>query len=68
MIGTVIVGDTPIDVYGTVLPAEPSVGIMGSYVEIDDLQIGGVSVYEMIAKSNLWDMVQDSINDQMGDE
>jgi len=41
---------------------------MGSYVEIDDLQIGGVSVYEMIAKSNLWDMVQDSINDQVGDE
>ena len=66
MIGTVIVGDTPIDVYGTVLPAEPDVGIMGKYVDIEDLQIGGVSVYEMLAKSNLWNMVQDSINEQVG--
>ncbi len=67
MIGTVIVGDTPVDVYGTVCSAEPSVGIMNSYVDIEDLQIGGVSVYEMIAKSNLWDMVQESINDQVGE-
>ena len=67
MIGTVIVGDTPIDVYGVVCPAEPSVGIMNSYVDIEDLQIGGISVYEMIAKSNLWDMVQESINDQVGE-
>lgn len=67
MIGTVIVGDTPVDVYGTVCSAEPSVGIMNSYVDIEDLQIGGISVYEMIAKSNLWDMVQESINDQVGE-
>ena len=67
MIGTVIVGDTPIDVYGVVCPAEPDVGIMGKYVDIEDLQIGGVSVYEMLAKSNLWDMVQDSINEQVGE-
>ena len=67
MIGTVIIGDTPVDVYGTVCSAEPSVGIMNSYVDIEDLQIGGISVYEMIAKSNLWDMVQESINDQVGE-
>ena len=68
MIGTVILGDTPVDVYGTVCSAEPSVGIMNSYVDIEDLQIGGISVYEMIARSNLWNEVQDAINDQVGDE
>ena len=67
MIGTVIIGDTPVDVYGTVCSAEPSVGIMNSYVDIEDLQIGGISVYEMLAKSNLWDVVQESINDQVGE-
>ena len=67
LIDTVVIGDTPIDVYGTVLPAEPSVGIMNGYVEIEDLEIGGVSVYEMIAKSNLWDMVQESVNERVGE-
>ena len=67
MIGTVIVGDTPVQVFGTVCRAEPDVGIMGKYVDIEDLQIGGVSVYEMLAKSNLWDVVQESINDQVGE-
>ena len=68
MIGTVIIGDTPVDVYGTVLPAEPNVGIMNNYVEIEELAINGVSVYEMIARSNLWNEVQDAINDQVSNE
>ena len=67
MIGTVIVGDTPVQVFGTVCRAEPDVGINNRYVDIEDLQIGGVSVYEMLAKSNLWDVVQESINDQVGE-
>ena len=67
-VNTVVIGDTPIDVYGTVLPAEPNVGIMNNYVEIEELAINGVSVYEMIARSNLWNEVQDAINDQVSDE
>lgn len=67
MIGTVILGDTPIDVYGVVCPAEPSLGIMNGYVDIEDLQIGGISVYEMLAKSNLWDGLQETINEQLGE-
>lgn len=66
MIGTVIIGDTPIDVYGVVCPAEPDVGIMGDYVEIEDLEIGGVSVYEMLASSDLWTKIEERINDQLG--
>ena len=68
MIGTVIIGDTPVDVYGTVCPAEPDLGINNKYAEIWDLEIGGISVYEMIARSNLWNEVQDAINDQVSDE
>ena len=67
MIGTVIVGDTPVDVYGVVCPAEPSVGIMNSYVDIEDLQIGGVSVYEMLGSSTLWDIIQQRINAQVNE-
>lgn len=67
-VNTVVIGDTAIDVYGTVLPAEPNVGIMNNYVEIEELAINGVSVYEMIARSNLWNEVQDAINDQVSDE
>lgn len=67
-VNTVVIGDTAIDVYGYVLPAEPNVGIINDYVEIEDLAINGVSVYEMIAKSNLWNEVQDSINNQVSDE
>lgn len=65
MIGTVMIGDTPINVFGVICPAEPTLGIMCDYVDIEDLQIGGVCVYEMIARSNLWDMVQQAINDQV---
>ena len=66
MIGTVIIGDTPIDVYGVVCPAEPDVGIMGDYVEIEDLEVNGVSVYEMLASSDLWIKIVERINDQLG--
>ena len=66
MIGTVIIGDTPIDVYGVVCPAEPDVGLMSDYVEIEDLEIGGVSVYEMLASSDLWIKIVERINDQLG--
>jgi len=65
LIGTVVLGDTPVFVYGTVCLAEPAVGIPNDYAEIEDLQIGGESVYEMIANSNLWGRVEESINDQL---
>ena len=66
LIGTVILGDTPVHVYGNVYSAEPTVGIPNDYAEIEDLQIGGESVYEMIANSDLWVKVEESINDQLG--
>ena len=63
MIGTVTIGDTPIDVYGTELPSEPDVGIMGSYVEIEDLEVGGISIYEMVANNPIFEQIQEAIND-----
>jgi len=66
MIGTVIIGDTPIDVYGVVCPAEPDVGLMSDYVEIEDLEINGVSVYEMLVNSDIWTKIEERINDQLG--
>jgi UDP-glucose 4-epimerase len=63
MIGTITMGDTPIDVYGTVYPAEPDLGLMSDYVEIDDLQIGGVSVYELFASYGLLDKAEEYINE-----
>jgi hypothetical protein len=66
LIGTVTLGDTDIDVYGTVCPAEPDVGLMSDYAEIEDLEIGGVSVYEMLANSDLMPKIEERINDQLG--
>ena len=63
MIGTVTIGDTPVDVYGTELPSEPDVGIMGSYVEIEDLEVGGISIYEMVANNSIFEQIQEAIND-----
>ena len=63
MIGTVTIGDTPVDVYGTELPSEPDVGIMGSYVEIEDLEVGGISIYEMVANNPIFEQIQEEIND-----
>ena len=63
MIGTVTIGDTPVDVYGTELPSEPDVGIMGSYVEIEDLEVGGISIYEMVANNPIFEQIQEAIND-----
>lgn len=67
LIGTVTLGDTDIDVYGTVCPAEPDVGLMSDYAEIEDLEIGGVSVYEMLANSDLMPKIEERINDKLGD-
>ncbi len=66
LIGTVTLGDTDIDVYGTVCPAEHDVGLMSDYAEIEDLEIGGVSVYEMLANSDLMPKIEERINDQLG--
>ena len=66
LIGTVTLGDTDIDVYGTVCAAEPDVGLMSDYAEIEDLEIGGVSVYEMLANSDLMPKIEERINDQLG--
>ncbi len=66
LIGTVTLGDTDIDVYGTVCPAETDLGLMSDYAEIEDLEIGGVSVYEMLASSDLWTKIEERINDQLG--
>lgn len=66
LIGTVTLGDTDIDVYGTVCPAETDVGLMSDYAEIEDLEIGGVSVYEMLANSDLMPKIEERINDQLG--
>ena len=66
LIGTVTLGDTDIDVYGTVCPAETDVGLMSDYAEIEDLEIGGVSVYEMLANSDLMPKIEEQINDQLG--
>ncbi len=66
LIGTVTLGDTDIDVYGTVCPAETDLGLMSDYAEIEDLEIGGVSVYEMLANSDLMPKIEEQINDQLG--
>lgn len=66
LIGTVTLGDTDIDVYGTVCPAETDLGLMSDYAEIEDLEIGGVSVYEMLANSDLFPKIEERINDQLG--
>ncbi len=66
LIGTVTLGDTDIDVYGTVCPAETDVGLMSDYAEIEDLKIGGVSVYELFASYGLLDKAQEYINDAWG--
>lgn len=63
MIGTITMGDTEIDVYGTEYPAEPDVGLMSKYVEIEDLKIGGVSVYELFASYGLLDKAEEYINE-----
>jgi hypothetical protein len=63
VIGTITMGDTDIDVYGTVYPAEPNLGIMSDYVEIEDLRIGGVSVYELFASYGLLDKAEEYAND-----
>jgi hypothetical protein len=65
MIGTITMGDTDIDVYGTVYPAEPNLGIMSDYVEIEDLRIGGVSVYELFASYGLLDKAEEYANDMV---
>jgi hypothetical protein len=65
-INTIMMGDTPVDVYGTECSAEPDVGLMTDYVEIEDLKIGGVSVYEMLANSDLMPKIEERINDQLG--
>lgn len=49
--------------YGTELPSEPDVGIMGSYVEIEDLEVGGISIYEMVANNPIFEQIQEAIND-----
>jgi hypothetical protein len=67
MIGTVTIGDTPVDVYGTELPSEPDVGIMGSYVEIEDLEVGGISIYEMVANNPIFEQIQEAINDMVNE-
>ena len=66
LIGTVTLGDTDIEVYGTECSAEPDVGLMSDYAEIEDLEIGGVSVYEMLANSDLMPKIEEQINDQLG--
>ena len=65
-INTITMGDTDIEVYGTECSAEPDVGLMSDYVEIEDLKIGGVSVYEMFASYGLLDKAQEYINDAWG--
>ena len=65
-INTITMGDTDIEVYGTECSAEPDVGLMSDYVEIEDLKIGGVSVYELFASYGLLDKAQEYINDSWG--
>ena len=65
MIGTVTLGDTDIEVYGTECSAEPDVGIMGNYVEIEDLEVGGISIYEMVANNPIFEQIQEAINDMV---
>jgi hypothetical protein len=64
-VGTVTYSGTPITVFGTVCPADTSVGIMASYVDIEDLQIGGVSVYELIRNSDIWESLDEQINEEL---
>ena len=65
-INTIMMGDTPVDVYGIECSAEPDVGLMSDYVEIEDLKIGGVSVYELFLAYGLLDKAQEYINDSFG--
>lgn len=66
LVTTITMGDTDIDVYGTECSAEPDVGLMLDYVEIEDLKIGGVSVYELFAAYGLLDKAQEYANDSYG--
>lgn len=65
MLGTVTYSGTPIAVFGAVCPADTSVGIMASYVDIEDLQIGGVSVYDLIRNSDIWESLDEQINEEL---
>ena len=66
LIDTVIIDDAPIDVYGTICNAEPTAGIPYDYVDIDDLQIGGVSVYTLFSQNDLLVKVEEAVNDWLG--
>ena len=64
-INTIMMGDTPVDVYGTECSAEPDVGLMTDYVDIEDLEVGGISIYEMVGNSPIFDQIQEAINDMV---
>ena len=64
LVNTVMIDDAPIDVYGTICKAEP--GIPYDYVDIDDLQIGGVSVYTLFSQNDLLIKVEEAVNDRLG--
>jgi hypothetical protein len=56
------VGDTYLDVHGSIDKDEPSLGIVGG-VDIDDVFIANteISVLEMIHSINGWDKFNDSV-------
>jgi hypothetical protein len=57
--------DAPVEVIGRVLPADRSVGIMSDYYEIDDLRIGGFSVYTLLEQVNLIPEIEERINSEL---
>ena len=65
-IDTIIFDDAEVDVYGYIQNADPTVGLMADYVEIDDLQIGKVSVYTLFSNNGLLDKVEEAVNDRLG--
>jgi hypothetical protein len=38
---------------------------MGNYVEIEDLEVGGISIYEMVGNNPIFEQIQEAINDMV---
>ena len=65
---TVTVGDTELDIYGYVCQPEDDIGYSGE-IEIEDIRVccrdpkEGVSIYEMVANTPLWDHISQAAHE-----
>lgn len=65
---SITVGDTELDIYGYVCEPEDDIGYSGE-VEIEDVRVcckdpkDGVSIYEMVSGTTLWDHIVQVVNE-----